>query len=202
MLLATSYRAFEIKYTCLALEPASIIPLASCNSLCPNILNTSSSASTMRVLMLLALSSLSAASLHAKHLAARGHDNSYPSSGSPFTLEPAFTITLQLAAFPPAIQPPNFNGTVGLVPVTSGTVSGPLLNGTITQGLGVGHRSSTGFLDDDINYGHTDDGVEFLFRQTGGGQSSGSVERLVSVDLFFLLAPDLSAAAVIRTFLF
>lgn len=135
----------------------------------------------MLSLFLLALIPLVATSHGVRDNDHHRHPQTSCPSNNPFTLEPAFTITLQLGQFPPQIQPPNSNGTFGLQPVLSGTVAGPLLNGTIIRGLGHASRFTTYYLDDDESYGTTDDGFSFYFHQSGVGNGIGKVDRLVSI---------------------
>lgn len=102
---------------------------------------------------------------------------------NPFTLTPAFTIVFQVGFPSPKIQPVDSSGSVGFVPVLGGIVFGPLLNGTITGGIEYDSRFATYYLDDDVNYGVTDDGEAFRFVHSGVGNAGGKVDRLVSLDL-------------------
>lgn len=115
---------------------------------------------------------------HVVGLAARGHNSS---CSGPLTLTPAFTFTLGLPPLLPPIHPTNSNGTFAVIPDTGGTISGPLLNGVITAGIGWAPRFSTYYFEESVNYGQTEDGEPFFFRNTGLGNSLGKVDRLVSI---------------------
>lgn len=149
----------------------------------------------MLALILLALTRLWAFSAahevpNAHELAARLDASTNPSSpsyptqptipDSPFTLTYAFTFTITIAPLLPQIQPPNSNGTFAVIPDVGGTITGPLLNGTITRGLGWASRFTNYYLEESVNFGVTDDGLEFFLRDTGVGNAEGKVDRVVS----------------------
>lgn len=104
---------------------------------------------------------------------------------SPFTITPAFNLNVHLTV-PPLIHPPNTDGVVGIHASLGGTVSDPLLNGTITGGLSHASIFADYYIHDAHNYGHTDDGVEFVFRHSGSGNKDGKLDRVVSEDIFTL----------------
>lgn len=133
----------------------------------------------MLTILLLALS-LSSLSTAASDLEARGFTAAAPHApSSPFTLEWAFTIVFQVGPPSPKIQPPDSSGSYGLVPILGGTISGPHLNGTLQGGVGYDSRFATYDFDDDVSYGTTDDGLEFIFIHSGVWNARGKVDRLV-----------------------
>lgn len=129
----------------------------------------------MLALLLLALTSLSTASSFTG-----GHQSAPRDTTNPFTFTPAFIFDITIGASIPQISPPNLNGTVTVLVTTGGSVTGPLLNGTITGGLTTGSRFSDYYLGDSTNYGQTEDGLEFVLRQTGPGSANGKLSRVVS----------------------
>lgn len=81
-------------------------------------------------------------------------------------------VDLQLGPVLPQIQPPSKSkGNVGIQVVLGDTVCRTPLHRTITGGWG-GHASrfSKYYLDEYVNYGHTDDVQEFLFHRIWQGE--------------------------------
>ena len=97
-----------------------------------------------------------------------------------FNITYAFTASLNLGS---AAKPSSIPGGVRVVePITNGTVSGPLLNGTIEPGLALPsiYNNETTQAPIIELYGTSENGIPFRISAAGVGVPSAQMTRIVS----------------------